>query len=329
MNRSGSCSAANRPRMAGFTLVELLVVITIIGILVSLLMPAVQAAREAARRTQCSNNLSQMGKAAIEHESHYGYFPTGGWGYGWAGDPDRGFTIKQPGGFFYNILPFIDQQNLWQLGSGAPAGSKPALLAKAVTNPVAVYNCPTRRELSQLPYTDIGYVNTSPTVPPMVGKSDYGANGGDLFSGVYGPQTLAQGDSGSFSWPSGGLVMSGVNYDRSMVKAAHITDGTSNTLLVGEKYLNVDAYFNGQDGADNNAWDLGYDWDVNRFGYTQPMQDIPGFQDYLAFGSAHPSGFGVVFCDGHTAVLSYSIDLLTIMDLSNRCDGDVLDPTKY
>ena len=81
----------------GFTLVELLVVITIIGILIALLLPAVQAAREAARRAQCANNLKQMGLACLGHEEAHGHFPTGGWGWGWLGDPDRGFRQRQSG----------------------------------------------------------------------------------------------------------------------------------------------------------------------------------------------------------------------------------------
>src|SRR5262245_49417000 len=99
-----------------FTLVELLVVIAIIGILIALLLPAIQAAREAARRSQCKNNLKQFGLAALSHLSAQKYFPTGGWGFKWVGDADRGYGMNQPGGWAYSLLPFIEGSPVRILG---------------------------------------------------------------------------------------------------------------------------------------------------------------------------------------------------------------------
>ena len=109
-------------RKSGFTLVELLVVIAIIGILVALLLPAVQAARESARRQQCSNNLKQLALAAINHHEVAGHFPTGGWGWWWVGDPDRGFGKEQPGGWIFNLMPFTEESSRYEAASDGDPG---------------------------------------------------------------------------------------------------------------------------------------------------------------------------------------------------------------
>src|SRR5262249_4060955 len=105
-------------RAAGFTLIELLVVIAIIAVLIGLLLPAVQKVRESSNRIKCANNLKQMGLAALNHESTYKRFPGGGWGERWVGEPDRGTGNSQPGGWIYQLMLFIEQDNLASWGAG-------------------------------------------------------------------------------------------------------------------------------------------------------------------------------------------------------------------
>ena len=186
----------DKPRASGFTLVELLVVITIIGILIALLLPAVQAARESARRTQCSNNLKQLSLGCLSFESSTGHLPPNGWGPTWFGDPDRGTGWKQPGGWIFNILPYIEQANLWGLQSGTTGAARYQAAYTMLTTPLSVLNCADPAAVAALAHrgdggdvrrvmyageTAFGTTSHGPG-PPNVAKTDYVANGGDYFS---------------------------------------------------------------------------------------------------------------------------------------------------
>ncbi len=154
------------PKSTAFTLVELLVVITIIGILIALLLPAVQAAREAARQAQCANHLKQIGLACLEHEQINGVLPTGGWGNWWVGDPDRGFGSRQPGGWAFSILPYMEQQALHDLGAGMTGAARQAAITQREATPIEAWSCPTRRPPGIYPQTPvITYYNV--TIPPL------------------------------------------------------------------------------------------------------------------------------------------------------------------
>ena len=323
---------------SAFTLVELLVVITIIGILIALLLPAVQAAREAARQVQCKNHLKQLGLAALNHEQALGFFPPGGWGYLWVGDPDRGTGKAQPGGWIYNCLPYIEQEAVYML----PADGRPDEVtqkqrdgaAAMVQTPLAVMNCPTRRPAILCPRVNIPH-NAGPYT--VANRADYAVNAGDYIAQqVSGPSSLA-GDTESY-WRSfdaargWSKLTTGLSYPRSMIKITQISDGTSFTYLAGEKGLNPDNYFDGKCGADDGTMFQGFDYDIARWtggvNYA-PLQDTPGYGVYRAFGSAHFNGFHMAFCDGSVQMMNYSIDLEVHRCLGNRKDGAVIDGKAY
>jgi prepilin-type N-terminal cleavage/methylation domain-containing protein/prepilin-type processing-associated H-X9-DG protein len=334
---------ARRPLRWAFTLVELLVVITIIGILMSLLLPAVQSAREAARKTICANNIKQMGLAALNHENSNGFLPAGGWGWGWAGDPDLGFGIYQTGGFFYNLLPFVDQKNVHDIGAGQTASQKMSTLVQTLSLPIATYQCPSRRQTIAYQYVH-GNAYQNVNEPSVCGRSDYAANGGDAVTGgcAWGPGSISAGNavvkqvaaarsdpSGNFT-PNSSMQGTGINYLLSTLKMASITDGASRTIMIGEKSLDPDLYTTGVSSGDDQGWDLGYDYDIVRWGNASnlPVQDTPGIDTYTLFGSAHSGNSNYVFCDGSVRPLSYSIDGTVFASLCNIADGRLIDDAK-
>lgn len=314
-------------KRGGFTLVELLVVIAIIGILVALLLPAVQAAREAGRRAQCANNLKQIALAFANHESTHRHFPSSGWGYTWTGDPDRGFGLKQPGGWCYNILPYIEGDNIRRMGAGMSAANKRAEMTKSRAIPLAGLICPTRRRVKGYPVTEVACKNADTPSSNVYNKTDYAGNAGDDVQVYDGPPSEAEGDNPSFAWPTTLVNENGITFMRSQILAADVRDGLSHTFCVGEKFLPPDYYETGQDGADNNSAFQGHDWDILRWTHVDypPIADMNGVGDLRRFGSAHVGAAQFAFLDGSVHGLAYDIDKEIWRRLGNRKDGQVVN----
>jgi prepilin-type N-terminal cleavage/methylation domain-containing protein len=333
----------------GFTLVELLVVIAIIAILVALLLPAVNSAREAARRTACLNNLRQLVLGCVTHESSIRHFPTGGWGYNWVGDADRGFGRDQPGSWLFNVLPFIEDAALHKMASdGKPNVHETAQLEGAremVKKGVSIINCPTRRSglFPEVEHAARFAINTAPNGGTgfFVGRGDYaGSAGATLPTGgppvpeqFRGPPALSTVVTGVFPFETLNTTgryrmengqeseITGIIFQRSEIRIKHVKDGLSKTYIAGERYLDAKSYNTGRDTGDNETWAAGYDNDNSRSAEDLPLQDRPGLETGRIFGSAHPAVFYIAFCDGHIEGLSYDIDREVHKANANRKDG--------
>jgi len=293
-----------RFRRPGFTLVELLVVIAIIGILVALLLPAVQAAREAARRMQCSNNLKQIGLAMHNHHDTYKTFPSGG--LGWS--RPRSFTATgvpagaktQNWGWAYQILPYMEQTSVWEHASDAVVAS---------TN-IKTYSCPSLRAPTKFPYSQ-----SNPT--GFRAMMDYVGNGG-TYGGWWGFDRSVNSMDGPLA-PSGFAM-----------RFANVTDGTSNTLFAGEKYLS--RLHSAPDCNDDQGYVDGWDNDTicfSRGGYAtnpiyppRPNGQVGGCG--LIFGSPHVSLL-CVFVDGSVHSVSFTVDQTVWVRLCAMDDGQPVD----
>jgi prepilin-type N-terminal cleavage/methylation domain-containing protein len=290
-------------RKQAFTLVELLVVIAIIGVLVALLLPAVQSAREAARRMSCSNNLRQMAIGVHNHHDTLGYFPHAAsetptldccsadknnrLGFSWA----------------FHILPFIEQQNIYDQTDYNVIS----------VSPVKTYFCPTRRAP--------GKYTTS-------AKTDYAANIGNV------PTSSGFRDNwgadGAFvrQWKKPQSVALGTPIEN-FRRMGDFSDGTANTLLIAEKQLHPTVW--GSAGGDNEVWqNPGWDEDILRVGSELPMPDSKHPDNTKSahwsrkFGSSHPAGLNAARVDGSVGYVSYNIDATTWLRFSTINDGQVL-----
>jgi prepilin-type N-terminal cleavage/methylation domain-containing protein/prepilin-type processing-associated H-X9-DG protein len=311
----------------GFTLVELLVVIAIIGILVSLLLPAVQSARESARMAQCKNNVRQLGVGVLQHLEKQQHFPTGGWGWGWLGEPDRGYGLSQPSAWIYNTLPYIDQTALHDLGAGGDDTTIKNTRKQMYETPLAMHQCPSRRRMQLYKYTLGNFSPNCATGLVAVARGCYAINAGsqgqcELF---FGPSSYADGDNPNWSGWHDMSGHTGISYERSLVRREHIQDGMTSTYLLGERYLDPLQYTTGAAGDDNSGLYTGYENDHHRSTSATPLRDAPGVGQTCRFGGVHAIGCNMAMCDGSVRTIRYSIDANTHSRLGNRKDGTTVD----
>lgn len=175
-----SSSTVRRRFVAAFTIVELLVVIAVIAVLAGLLIPAIQAVRESSRASTCRNNAAQLSKGLILLQTAMQAFPSGGWGADWLGVPERGSEAKQPGGWAFAVLPYIEGQSLYKSVEGKDSSSAGAAYATLSSAQMTVFACPSRRASRHIPVTG-GVFRTAASLNTPVSTAiriDYAGNGG-------------------------------------------------------------------------------------------------------------------------------------------------------
>jgi prepilin-type N-terminal cleavage/methylation domain-containing protein len=320
-----------RYRRSAFTLVELLVVIAIIGVLVALLLPAVQMAREAARRTTCSNHLKQLGLGAQNFVDNRGWFPPNRQGNVPGTAPATVAWLT----WAVIMLPYLEQQSYYQQWDETRTY---AWHPESTTRyAIPVYFCPSRRRPNEAFSQNEGDGGKSGGLSDYAACAGQGNNDGFNVNGVQNVE--ANGVMIGGKWEANAAGDRLVKW-QGTVRVASITDGTSNTFLLGEKHvrrLNAAGtarfvYGTADDrtiysesnhnnfrrfagtGADGVLYSLGLYVDSNS------VQAV----DNRKFGSRHPGICQFVLCDGSVKGIQNNIDIKILGRLANREDGEVI-----
>jgi prepilin-type N-terminal cleavage/methylation domain-containing protein len=284
-NKKAPLQRIGRNQQLGFTLVELLVVIAIIGILIGMLLPAVQQVREAARRCVCANNIAQLGLAIHNYEFGMEHLPAGVTDNG--GAPILTQEIGQHVSFLVELLPFIEQPGIYNNFDTA-IGTYAVANAPAREMQIPTYNCPSFRF----------QINSTITA----GVTNYAGCHHDI---------EAQIDKDN----------NGVLFLNSKIRYADITDGSSNTILVGE-FLPTEDSLGWASGTRSSLRNTGViidmsDWELlNRV--PEPADVVGGF------GSSHPGSANFCLSDGSVHPLSNGIEAKLFTYLGHRADGEMM-----
>ncbi|HEY2882292.1 MAG TPA: DUF1559 domain-containing protein [Pirellulales bacterium] len=312
---------------AGFTLVELLVVIAIIGILIALLLPATQAAREAARRTQCANNLKQIGLAAVGYEMAHKEFANN------AGNFTQ-YNTDSTASWIVALLPYMEQTplyNIWQravsYSSSSGATLQPTQIAELFAAPIPSINCPSRRPAIAYPTLHSLTVSPYAAFITKAVRSDYALNGG---GDVQPTSTKAYPQA---KLPGIWEAATGTSGKSKTVRRKQVTDGLSKTYYSAEKMIPADSYENGQFWGDEGSIYTCPLGDCVRFAQQTPEHDIRNSTNQSnvcwschSFGSAHASTWNAVYCDGSVHSLTFAMSFQTHMALASRAAADTANP---
>lgn len=299
-------SKMNHRGSQGFTLIELLVVIAIIGVLIALLLPAVQAARAASRRTACLNKLKQHGLAILTHHDVHRRFPPGG---------DMHHSSGQPGvSWRVHVLPYVEENAMYDVIEPIPGGGAHSWAPQSMAP--EVFLCPAvEQPQADLMWSDYFGVGGTPLPEQTIGKSD-------LFCGV--------------------AANNGVFFPGSRTRLSKIEDGTSNTLAIGERLYHYRAWMTGATwstgtpkticGEASNHIIAPINGDRDTYGYFLGNPNRPPGAKRLPlndlfFGSNHPGGANFCFADGSVHPLPDTTSITVLQALTTIQGGEVASGT--